>query len=203
MTARGWQVIQVSYDNPGDLLYKLAGVDVVISTISGEAQLALIDAAAGARVRRFVPAEFEGSLASRPDHDFLDRGSRDALVRLAQLQSCGMKLTVFTCGIFYERFRPGGMHAAGIGRQSAIAQEGGYVMDFRHGKAMIPYSDFRGEPVYVCMTSAADVANFVVAALDLPHWPQELRMCGARMTVSELVSVGETLKGELNSEMGT
>lgn len=196
MTARGWQVLQVNYSNASDLRYKLAGVDTVISTIKGDAQLALIDAAAAVHVRRFVPSEFEGSPAARPSDDLFDGGRRAALSRLLHYESSGMTFTVFTCGIFYERFGPGGMRASQIGLRSAIGGEGEYVMDFRNCKAMIPYYNASGQPVYVCMMSARDVARFVVAALDLPTWPRELRMKGERMTVSQIVSTGEALRGE-------
>lgn len=107
-----------------------------------------------------------------------------------------MSFTVFTCGVFYERFGPGGMRASQIGLRSAIGGEGEYIMDFRNGKAMLPHFSPAGEPVYICMTSARDVARFVVAALDLSSWPRELRMRGERMTVDQLVSIGEGLKGE-------
>lgn len=197
MTARGWQVIQVIYSNASDLRYKLAGVDTVISTINGDAQLALIDAAAAAHVRRFVPSEFEGSPSARPTADVFDYGRRAALSRLhyCEVQQ-GMKFTVFACGVFYERFGPGGMRASQIGLRSPIGGEGEYIMDIRNSKAMIPYYNSAGQPVYVCMTSASDVARFVVAALDLSSWPRELRMKGERMTVSQLVSLGEALRGE-------
>ena len=55
----------VDYSKKSELRFALAGVDTVISTISGAAQIALIDAAAAAHVRRFVPSEFEGSPAAR------------------------------------------------------------------------------------------------------------------------------------------
>lgn len=196
MSARGWQVIQVTYSNTSDLRYKLVGVDTVISTVNGDAQLALIDAAAAAHVRRFVPSEFEGSPTARPSDDIFDCGRRAALTRLQNYEPYGMRYTVFTCGLFYERFGPGGMRASQIGLRSAIGGEGEYMMDIRNGKAMIPSFDLGGQPVYVCMMSARDVARFVVAALDLTSWPRELRMIGERMTVSEVVSIGEALRGE-------
>ena len=196
MTARGWQVIQITYSDASDLRYKLAGVDTVISTVSGDAQLALIDAAAATHVRRFVPSEFEGSPADRPADDIFDFGRRAALSRLQNYESQGMRFTVFTCGIFYERFGPGGMRAAQIGVRSPIGGEGEYIMDIRNCKAMIPYFNSAGQPVYVCMISARDVARFVVAALDLSSWPRELRMIGQRMTVGEVVSIGEALRGQ-------
>ena len=196
MTARGWQVIQVAYSSASDLQYALAGVDTVISTINGEAQLALIDAAASANVRRFVPSEFEGSPTARPTDDVFDCGRRAALSQLQDNESRGMMSTVFTCGIFYERFGPGGMRAWQIGLRSAIGGEGEYLMDIRNGKAMIPKFNSAGQPVYVCLISARDAARFVVAALDLSSWPRELRMKGERMTVNDIVSIGEALRGK-------
>jgi hypothetical protein len=41
----------------------------------------------------------------------------------------------------------------------------------------------------VCLTSAYDVAQFVVRALDMPVWELEMSMYGERMTVNDLVEV--------------
>lgn len=189
-------MFQVDYSNASDLRFRLAGVDTVISTIKGDAQLKLINAAVEVHVRRFVPSEFEGSPSARPANDILDDGRAAARNRLLQCESLGMRFTVFTCGIFYERFAPNGMAASQIGLRSGIGGEGEYVMDIRRAKAQIPYFNTAGQPVYVCMTSARDVARFVVAALDLPSWPRELRMRGDRMSVTELVTIGEQLRGQ-------
>ena len=62
-------------------------------------------------------------------------------------------------------------------------------MDIRKRKAQVPYYSNTGQVVRLCMTSAEDVARFVVAALELPQWPTEFRMQGDRMSVSELVQV--------------
>lgn len=189
---------QVDYSNASDMRFKLAGVDTVISTISGNAQIALIDAAAAAHVRRFVPSEFGGPPSLRPQHDLLDDKRRAALVRLHQLEPTGMRFTVFSCGIFYERFAPGGMAASQIGLQSRIGREGDYLLDFRHERAQVPSHNTSGEPPAICMTSARDVARFVVAALDLPSWPREFRLRGERMTVREVIAVAEQVRGTLN-----
>lgn len=108
-----------------------------------------------------------------------------------------MKYTVFTCGVFYERFQPGGMVASQIGVRSDIGREGQYIMDVRQASAKLPFHNEAGQPVYVCMTSAKDVARFVVAALSLSSWPREFRMRGDRMTVDQLVTTGEELRGKL------
>jgi len=196
LAARGWQILQVDYNNASNLRFKLAGVDTVISTISGDAQIALIDAAAAVHVRRFVPSEFGCTPSLRPADDMLDNGRRAALQRLIQHETNGMRFSVFTCGIFYERFGPGGMAASQIGLQSNIGQEGDYIMDFRRMKGQIPYYNTTGQHVYISMTSARDVARFVVTALDFAAWPREFKMRGDRMSVKDLVGTAERLRGE-------
>jgi nucleoside-diphosphate-sugar epimerase len=171
-------------------------VDTVISTISGTPQLALIDAAANVHVRRFVPSEFEGSPALRPVGDVLDRGKRAALQRLEHYQPYGMDYTTFTCGIFYERFAPGGMGSLNIGLGSGVAGEGDYIMDIRRMKASVPHYNNAGHIIHICLTSAQDVARFVVAALDLPNWPTEFRMRGDRLSVLDAVQEAESMRGK-------
>lgn len=172
-------------------------MDTVISTVSGDAQLAIIDAAAAAHVRRFVPSEFGGPPSLRPQTDLLDNGRRAAILRLHQHESSGMKFTVFTCGVLYERFAPGGMSGSQIGLRSNVGQEGDYLMDFRHQRAQLPYLSTAGHPATICMTSANDVAKFVVAALDLPSWPREFRLRGERLTVRDVVAIAEEIQGRL------
>lgn len=166
----------------------------MISLISGPSQINLIDAAAQAGVRRFAPAEFEGPAALRPQPDALDRGKRTALERLRYYQSRGMQYTSFVCGILYERFAPGGMYASRIGLRSGIGAEGDYLMNITQKRAQIPLQA-NGQPANISMTSAADVGRFVAAAISLPQWPPELRMCGDRMNVSRLVQIAETVQG--------
>ncbi|KAL9604008.1 MAG: hypothetical protein Q9219_000770 [cf. Caloplaca sp. 3 TL-2023] len=197
LAAKGYQIVVVNYSDTHrqELAFKLAGVNTVVSLISGNPQITLIDAAAQAGVRRFAPAEFEGSVAQRPHQpDALDRGKHAALERLRYYQTRGMQYTSFVCGILYERFGPGGMIASGIGLRSGIGAEGDYLMHISQRIAQIPYSA-TGRPGTVCMTSAEDVGIFVAAALSLPQWPLELRMRGERMTVSQLVQVVEAVRG--------
>ncbi|KAI4285784.1 MAG: hypothetical protein L6R35_004590 [Caloplaca aegaea] len=196
LTAKGFQIVVVNYaiTHRQDLAFKLAGLNTVISVISGPAQIALIDAAAEAGIRRFAPAEFEGQAALRPQPDALDRGKRAALDRLQQYQTRGMQYTSFVCGILYERFGPGGMVAKGIGLRSGIGAEGDYLVHISQKKAHIPY-DANGQPGTISMTSAEDVGKFVAAALDLPQWPPELQMRGDRMNVLRLVNIAEAIRG--------
>lgn len=147
-----------------------------------------------AGVRRFAPAEFSGPPARRPSNDVLELGKAAALERL-RYYAGQIESTVFVCGIFYERFAPGGMDAFGLGLGSGISAEGAYVMDVRHQRAEIPQQDASGRVVHVSMTSAKDVARFVVRALDFAQWPAELWMQGDRMSVWDVVREAETIRG--------
>ena len=142
-----------------------------------------------------MPSEFEGSPSVRPQQDVFDNGRRQAITRLRQLGPSGLNFTVVTCGIFYERFAPGGMRSLQIGLRDAIGDEGQYIMDFRRMTAQCLYYNSAGQPVFVCMTSARDVARLLVAALSLNAWPREFRMCGERMTVANIVAIGEQSRG--------
>lgn len=122
-------MLVVDYDNEADLVYNLAGADLVMSMITGNKQLLLIDAALKAGVSRFVPAEFSGQPEKRPRT--LDRGQRSALNRLGQHVPEGMAYTVICCGILYEHFGPGGLKSADIGNRAGNNNEGDYLMNIR------------------------------------------------------------------------
>jgi hypothetical protein len=62
------------------------GIDTVISTVTGDPQLRLIEAAVQCRVRRFAPAEFEGQPGLRSQNPVLDRGKSAALSLLRYYQ---------------------------------------------------------------------------------------------------------------------
>ncbi|KAH6844984.1 hypothetical protein B0I37DRAFT_446938 [Chaetomium sp. MPI-CAGE-AT-0009] len=188
----GCQVAIVDYDDVENLRYTLQGVDLVISTISGNEQLNLIDAARRARVRVFVPSEFEGDLSHRPANDPLDRGSQSALQLLegwSQSKSHRLRYTVFSCGIFMERFGPGGLQTYGIGAGSGIQGPDDYLVNLQEARAEIIMGNSSGRPVRISMTSVYDVAQFITAALDLglDNWPKEFRMRGDSVTAQELV----------------
>ncbi|KAI9802993.1 MAG: hypothetical protein M1825_002226 [Sarcosagium campestre] len=194
LTGNGYQVHTVDYHSKDSLQYALTGIDTVISTVTGNAQLRLIDAAVVVGVRRFAPAEFEGPPAARLYGDILDRGRTAALTRLRSV-AAHIESTAFVCGIFYERFLPGGMQSCGIGAGSGLGAEGDYLMNLRSYSAQIPHHDATGLAPSICLTSARDVARFVVRALDLPYWPDELHVRGETMTVGDLVATAERIRG--------
>ncbi|GAB1313867.1 hypothetical protein MFIFM68171_04077 [Madurella fahalii] len=196
----GCQVAVVDYADVEDLRYTLRGVDLLISTIAGNEQLNLIDAARKARVGVFVPSEFEGDLSHRPPNDPLDRGSHsalDLLERWSQSRSHSMRYTVFSCGIFMERFGPGGLQTYHIGAGCGIQGPDDYLVNIQEARAEIVPINLSGRPAQVSLTSVYDVAQFVTAAIELglENWPKEFRMRGDSMTVQELVRTCSDVRG--------
>ncbi|KAE9375496.1 isoflavone reductase family protein-like protein [Stipitochalara longipes BDJ] len=198
----GYQVAVVNYDSQEELRYTLRGINLVISTVSGNPQINLIDAAAHSDVRRFVPAEFEGPPGRRPRNDPLDRGRAATLDRLRHWSHHPrhrMASTIFICGVFYERFARGGLGSLGIGASTNVYYQGSYLMDVEASTAEIVERQSGGQPVPInlCLTSVYDVAQFLVAALEisLQNWPAEFRMQGDRRTVAEVLQWAESVKG--------
>ena len=198
--ARDVAVQVVDYDNENSLGFALSGIDIVVSTVTGTPQLNLIRAAVRARVRRFIPAEFEGRPELRPANDPLDGQRYLARQLLYQYQNY-IQSTVITCGIFYERFQPGGLAAAGIGFTSRCSGEGAYMLDIRNMTAEVPVYSPNNQNTEICMTSVHDVARFVVRALELEQWPSELRVYGERMTVLDLATLVSRLKGKWRGQV--
>lgn len=191
----------VDYSNVENLRFTLQGIDLVISTISGPEQVNLIDAARRARVRCFVPSEFEGALAQRPSEtDPLDRGSSTALDWLRRWSSSKqhpMKFTVFSCGVFYERFAPGGLSSINIGASHHIQNGGDYMIDIGGYTAEIPQNNSQNHSVHVTLTSVFDVARLVAAAIELgiDSWPREFKMRGAHVTTRRLAEICQEVRG--------
>jgi hypothetical protein len=197
----------VDYSNVERLAFDLQGVDLVLSTIPGSEQLNLIDAARRAHVRCFVPSEFEGDLSHRPaNRDPLDRGSSsalDCLLRWSSVKSHPMRFTVFSCGVFYERFAPGGLAAYNIGASQHMQQQGDYLVNIEDCTAEVPEVGPSGRSVHLTLTSVYDVARFIAAAVELGigHWPREFKIRGARVTTRRLVQYCEEVRGGEHSSV--
>lgn len=201
------QVAVVDYANAQELRYILKGVDLLISTIREEiTQISLINAARHARVHTFVPAEFEGALAQRPtSNDPFDHGSsrvRHYLINSSSpsppstnhhhhTQHTGrpLRYTIFSCGVLYERFAPGGLGRFNMGRSANVWNPGDYLLNIETAQAEIVLQNAQGRPVVLSMTTVYDVARFVAAAVEigLDRWPREFRMRGDQLSLQEIV----------------
>jgi hypothetical protein len=163
--------------------------------VTGPNQIELIKAAVVARVRRFAPAEYEGSPRLRDPSNPLDR-QRSVALRLLAHYSQSLETTIFVCGIFYERFQPGGLAGAKTNLIPGLNNEGDYIMNCSAMFASFLTLPGNTGDVTICMTALQDVGRFVTKALDLPQWPQEMRICGQRITVRGLLQTVAQLKSE-------
>jgi hypothetical protein len=195
LVASGYQVAVVSYQDPASLHFALLGCDTVLSTVTGPNQIELIKAAVMARVRRFAPAEYEGSPRPRDPTNPLDRHRSAALTLLAHYAKT-LESTVFVCGIFYERFQPGGLSQARTNLLPGLNNEGEYIMNCAAMFASFLALPGNSGEVAICMTALQDVGRFVTKALDLPQWPKEMRICGQRTTIGALLQVVALLKSK-------
>jgi len=83
-----------------------------------------------------------------------------------------------------------------MGMTSGLGGEGDYIMNVRQMTAQVTAYDADKKPtVTMCLTAAQDVARFVTKSIDLKQWPSELRMCGQRIAVKDLVALVQCLKG--------
>lgn len=189
----GYDCQIVDYGDPTSIQYSLMNVNTIVSTVSGHAQLRLIEAAVSCHVQRFIPAEFEGQPGLRTQH-LLDRGGRAALALLQHYRGY-IESTVIVCGILYERFSVHGMKSHGIGVNTGYGNEGDYIVDVRNMTALAPVYDSAQNLSHLCMTSARDVAQFVAMSLDMDSWPQEMSACGERLSVNDLIEAVAAWRG--------
>jgi len=93
-------VVAVDYSNKGSIKSALAGVDVVICTISGTAldqQAAIATAAKEAGVKLFIPSEF-GNVSEGESQGMF--GEKAAIQ--TQLKALGIPWTIFYTGPFAD-----------------------------------------------------------------------------------------------------
>jgi hypothetical protein len=141
-------------------------------------------------VRRFAPAEFEGPLDCRPLATS-ENARFDTLNRLRE-EKHRLDSTVFVCGLLMERFSPGGLAGSGTcSAEGVLKGEAAFLLDFRDAAAWMP----AGEGVAACFIAAEDLGAFVGRALELEVWPEQLRCCGERLMLKDVVRIAEEVRG--------
>ncbi|KAE9972368.1 hypothetical protein EG328_005060 [Venturia inaequalis] len=195
LAGQGYQVLVVDYEDQLSLQHAVMGVDTIISTVTGPPGLQLLHASVAQKVRRFAPADFEGRPSKRSDPDPLDRGNKIIQNWLDYYRS-NIEYTIFSCGVLYERFGPGGLESHRLGLAAHLCKEGDYIINVRTMRACAPiYDADYGININISMISAQDAARLIVHAIDLPRWPRELCMVGDRMTVFDVCRTVEKVRG--------
>ncbi|EGR48278.1 uncharacterized protein TRIREDRAFT_107896 [Trichoderma reesei QM6a] len=189
LEAQGAIVKPVDYASHAQLVQALQGVDTVYSCIwaYGPAiqtvQLALLDAAKEAQVRRFVPSEW-----SVPAYDAVAYYKPKEAVWEAVKKS-GLEHTRFITGIW--------MNVWGVGapRDEEGARAGyagpAFLADIKAGSITIP-GDGTGK---ISTTHMVDVGRYAAAALDFDKWEPDSVVVGDEFTVNELADKIERVTG--------
>lgn len=185
----GCTVIPVSYNDPSSLEAALQGVHTVISTIADlpggvgwvASQLALLDAAKKAGVKRFAPSEFGGR--SYPSDVNLPTFGSKLQVQKA-VQESGLEFTLFESGMFMNNLATG---TPGLGYLRPEA-----AVDVEHCSAHLAGDG----SAQVVLTRIEDVAAFIAASLDLPRWPEVSRMTGQLLSFNKIVEIAERVRGQ-------
>lgn len=202
LAAQGVDVRPVDYSNHAQLVQALEGVHTLLSMIGGslqgllDAQLALIEAAKEAGVKRWAPSEYAGN-----GYDGVDLYQPKAVVWKATQQS-GLEYTRFSCGLFMSVLATGTpkpptelgkREGIKTGEEEALAglRPWNFVLNVKAGTADLP-GDGSGPMV---LTDMRDVARFVWHALSLEKWSPDLGMRGDVKSFRELVQILERVQG--------
>ncbi|KAJ3532106.1 hypothetical protein NM208_g8588 [Fusarium decemcellulare] len=145
-------------------------------------QMSLIKAAeASNATKRFIPSSFamaypeDGVKILPPLQSYFDS--------LKALSATNLEWAVVHNGTFLDYYFSSSA--------KSHYNNGTLVVDMPNAAAGIPGT---GDE-HVTFTYTFDVARFVVAALDLPSWPRELRIVGDTLTYNELVKLAEAARG--------
>jgi hypothetical protein len=88
-----------------------------------------------------------------------------------------------------------------MGANTGYGLEGDFIANPRTMTAIVPNWDAAHNSSVLCLTSAYDVAQFVVRALDMPSWAPEMSMCGERMTVYDLMEMIRACRSMLTNNV--
>ncbi len=185
LSAKGIDVWSVDYDSHDFLVETLRGVHTVISAIGSwddslrTSQLALLEAAEKAGVKRFAPSEYAG-----PGNDGIDAYAHKEAVWQA-VKASGLEYTKFACGLFMNVFVTGTPRA----EEEALAglRPWNFIVNVKAGTADLP-GDGEAKATF---TESRDVAKFVAASLDLDKWDEESGMEGSTVSLNEVVKLAE------------
>lgn len=180
----------VDYNSHEQLTKALEGVHTVLSCIwsygpdVGTSQLALLEAAKEAKVKRFVPSEW-----SIPAYDTVTFYKPKEAVWEA-VQKSGLEYTRFINGLWMNVWAPGAPRDEVRARAGYMGPA--FMVDINEGSITIP-GDGSGT---MSVTNMEDVGKYAAAALDFDKWDADSVIVNERFTVNELVEKIEKATGK-------
>ncbi|PNP61401.1 hypothetical protein FNYG_13884 [Fusarium nygamai] len=187
---------QVDYNDKSALVDAVKGIDTVLSFLAMldqnealELHKKLIDAAIEAGVRRFAPSEWASASNSGIAHYQYKDEVRKYLEEVNSDQQ-KIEYCLFQPGVFTDYF--GYPHATTKHFNISCM-----FADFQNRRAIIP----DGGDAPITLTTVRDMSRLVAQALEYNGvWPTLGGMQGTAFTVSELIALGEKLRGPFKVE---
>ncbi|EXM17130.1 hypothetical protein RAB80_000133 [Fusarium oxysporum f. sp. vasinfectum] len=189
--------IQTDYKNKAELVELFRGVETVLSFLAvhldpgNETQKRLIDAAVEAGVKRFAPSEWATGAKLADSLDVMSWYSGKIEIR-EYLKSLNFDRKV----IEYTLFQPGGFmdYLCHPYKTAKYITTTVVNIDFVKRHAIVVEGTLDDEITY---TSVEDIANIVTRAIDFEgEWPVVGGISGDRISIRQLLKVGEELRGE-------
>ncbi|KAL7896311.1 hypothetical protein HDV63DRAFT_173505 [Trichoderma sp. SZMC 28014] len=184
-----WRTID--YDNQSALVEALKGTHTLLSFVQimreegQESQKQLIDAAVAAGVKRFAPSEYGSSgTAHMPWYD----GKEVARKYLRKLNANGkvLEYTLFQPGLFIDYLASPYQTAKHVAPLDIF-------ISYEKCQAIIVDGH---EDVTMTLTSAADTAAVIAKAIgSADEWPEISGIQGNRATLSQIIKLGEKIRG--------
>ncbi|CAN9099166.1 unnamed protein product [Alternaria alternata] len=180
-----------TYGDVNELVGQLQGIDVVLSFIAPHdqeqgfsSQKNIIDAAVKAGVKRLAPSEWISAGLEHLDWYTFKAHTRQYLTELNSGKKV-IEYCLFQPGLFTNYFTPypSTKHIKPLETQ----------WDFAKRRAILREGS---DNDYVTLTTADDLSNVVVRAVDYPgEWPLVGGIRGSRISIKELIALGEEIRG--------
>ncbi|PVH76900.1 NmrA-like family protein [Cadophora sp. DSE1049] len=188
----GLRYCSVDYQNKDKLVDVLRGVHTVLSFINqsvdheNASQKALIDASIAAGVKRFAPSEF--GCVGKEDLPFW-AGKIEVQRYLEHVNKNGkvLEYTLFQPGMFLD-------YLASPTKTAKYVTPLDTFFDFQNRRAIIVEGY---EDAFMCFTTVGDIAKVIAKAVDLDEWPKFGGIQGSRVTISQVLEIGQRIRGPL------
>ena len=181
----------VDYSNKEDLTSALVGTHTVLSFIQllsdpdNHSQKTLIDACIAAGVKRFAPSEY----ASAGTNHMPWWSGKEAVrryLRAVNTPAAVLEYTLFQPGLFLD-------YLASPYQTATHVRPLDTVFDMQNRRAIVVAGH---EDAVMTFTSARDLAAVVALTVEHPgRWPEVAGIKGNRVTFSEVVKMGEMIRG--------
>ncbi|PNP46088.1 hypothetical protein TGAMA5MH_02123 [Trichoderma gamsii] len=187
---KGAIVRVVDYESHEQLTKALEGVHTVLSCIwsygptIATSQLALLEAAKEAKVKRFAPSEWAVPAYDKVSYYKVKESVWEAV------KKSGLEYTRFINGLWLNIWAADAPREEAIGRSGYLGPP--IIIDIKAGSASIPGDGSR----QVAFTDMRDIGKYVTAALDFEKWDEDSFIVGEKLSVNEFVEKVERITGK-------